>query len=503
MVSPRPAWPTPSSPTRQLLVLCTAASRRGTPVTSRHRTTMAKRSTGRTRVANPCSNPPSRTPNPVARSPQHTSHTPATRSWFGTPNPRSRTSHPRPARHGRIPRTCRSTSSSTLGSERGHLPVWLYTSNPRKHCFNISWEIDKHPQPPISQTDGGTTSAHQCASHNALTSVWTTTPLQPILPKTCRARTPMTVIQVTNPTTPLLPHHPPSSSSTSTNNSEAPPPQPGPPPLPETEPRPIEHPGQYREALASLDSIDLVATLQSKVCIFQSPPQFLKGRIRHALTVALEAILAANTPESSTRAWKLWSLLPRMIMHRPPGTRTLAKDIWRARITAFQAGQWLTLLSNANASYPIITAETSNTRPNPQAHRARQLVHQGELSAARQALSAGPLAPGRAKHIGRAHRPQPPATGTIPSTGPRIAPIRAPGTSRHARRSPPHQLAPSSESRSPRPIRTYSWNAQTRFRWWGSNANVRAHGTAAGICRPSTRHPPSDGARPPHRPPET
>ena len=76
----RPAWPTPSSPTRQLLVLCTAASRRGAPVTSRHRTTMAKRSTGRTRVANPCSNPPSRTPNPVARSPQHTSHTPATRS---------------------------------------------------------------------------------------------------------------------------------------------------------------------------------------------------------------------------------------------------------------------------------------------------------------------------------------------------------------------------------------------------------------------------------------
>ena len=47
-----------------------------------------------------------------------------------------------------------------------------------------------------------------------------------------------------------------------------------------------------------------------------------------------------------------------------------------------------------NASYPIMTAETSNTRPNPQAHRARQLVHQGELSAARQALSAGPLAPG-------------------------------------------------------------------------------------------------------------
>ena len=185
-----------------------------------------------------------------------------------------------------------------------------------------------------------------------------------------------------------------SSSSTSTNNSEAPPPQPGPPPLSETEPRPIEHPSQYREALASLDSIDLVATLQSKVCIFQSPPQFLKGRIRHALTVALEAILAANTPESSTRAWKLWFLLPRMLLHRPPGTRTLAKDIWRARITAFQAGQWLTLLSNANASHPIITAETSNTRPNPKAHRARQLVHQGELSAARQALSAGPLAPG-------------------------------------------------------------------------------------------------------------
>ena len=129
MVSPRPAWPTPSNPASQLLVLCTTASRRGAPVASRHSTTMARRSTSRTRVANPCWNPPSRTPHSVARSTQHASDTSATCSGFRTPNPRSRTSAPRPTRHGRIPRTSRSTSSSPLDFKGGHIPVRLYPSN--------------------------------------------------------------------------------------------------------------------------------------------------------------------------------------------------------------------------------------------------------------------------------------------------------------------------------------------------------------------------------------
>ena len=151
---------------------------------------------------------------------------------------------------------------------------------------------------------------------------------------------------------------------------------------------------QFHNFLATLDGVDLQTALKTKFSGFQSPPPFLKGRVRHALGLALAAIQQAETQQQSVRAWKLWLLLPRMLLHRPTGVRTLPKPEWHARITAFQAGEWLALLraaqdSTTNNSTPTEQAPTAQQ----QARRARQLVHQGELSAARQALTAGPLAP--------------------------------------------------------------------------------------------------------------
>ena len=86
-------------------------------------------------------------------------------------------------------------------------------------------------------------------------------------------------------------------------------------------------PNEYQEAWLSLDDVDLHTTLQQKHVGFQSPPNFIRGRIRQAI-----------------RAWKLWMLLPRMLMHRPPNTRQLSKEEWRTRIAHFQAGRWTHLL---------------------------------------------------------------------------------------------------------------------------------------------------------------
>ena len=137
---------------------------------------------------------------------------------------------------------------------------------------------------------------------------------------------------------------------------------------------------------------------------FQSPPTFLKGRIRQAMHFVLEAILQATTPDQTLRSWKLWLLLPRMLLHRPPGIRTISKPNWRLRITQFQEGEWTALLRNAAAANPpTADGSTGQRRTLPETpnleqrtRRARQLVHQGELSAARQALTAGPLAPSTA-----------------------------------------------------------------------------------------------------------
>ena len=178
--------------------------------------------------------------------------------------------------------------------------------------------------------------------------------------------------------------------------------------LPNTHTEEPTHHHRHQSAFHSLDQVDLQKALEQKYCGFQSPPSFLKGRFRQALTFALEAILQAHTPEQSVRAWKLWMLLPRMLLHRPPGTRTLSKADWRERIAKFQQDEWTLLLRQGGVhtdtdpalrpqdpqNTEVVGAETPHQPTQEQrTRRARQLTHQGELSAARQALTTGPLAP--------------------------------------------------------------------------------------------------------------
>lgn len=165
-----------------------------------------------------------------------------------------------------------------------------------------------------------------------------------------------------------------------------------------------------RRALPALDNIDLLGVLRQRTFMFATPPTFIRGRVRAAMHFSLEQILAAQTPVETTRAWTLWMLLPRMILQRPAGTRTLPKDEWRRRILAFQRGEWHQLL--ATPACPLTHTETQHpaqhqTPPSPErrAERARHLVHQGELSAARQALTATPPAPGTAATLAQLRDP--------------------------------------------------------------------------------------------------
>ena len=80
------------------------------------------------------------------------------------------------------------------------------------------------------------------------------------------------------------------SSSTPTARAPTPPAPPQPPPAPETT-SPDER--RLHVALATLDDIDLFATLQQKCLFFQTPPQFIRGRVRQAFSYALHNINTA------------------------------------------------------------------------------------------------------------------------------------------------------------------------------------------------------------------
>ena len=164
-----------------------------------------------------------------------------------------------------------------------------------------------------------------------------------------------------------------------------------------------------------------------------------------AMHFSLEQILAAQTPLETTRAWTLWMLLPRMILQRPPGTRTLPKDEWRRRIFALQRGEWHQLL--ATQARPLTHPEADHPArhqnpPSPErrAERARHLVHQSELSAARQALTATPPAPGTAATL-------------APRRGPALCPRKplAPPS-----RTVTHRFAAFQKRRSSWPVRPHS-----------------------------------------------
>ena len=75
-----------------------------------------------------------------------------------------------------------------------------------------------------------------------------------------------------------------------------------------------------RDALLSLDEIDLVPIFKRRPCLMKSPPNFLRGPYRSAMRFALTEVEAGHRVGDEARiarAWKLFLLLPRILLHRP------------------------------------------------------------------------------------------------------------------------------------------------------------------------------------------
>ena len=135
----------------------------------------------------------------------------------------------------------------------------------------------------------------------------------------------------------------------------------------------------------------------------RSVPTFLKGAFRGALVLAMDEALAGlavlDEPRQE-RAWKLFMLLPRLLLHRPSRGGLVKKSKLRERFAQFASGQWDSLLEESvkGAEEGSDLARRKRRREQDElvkrAARAEKLVHLGELSAARQALEGEAVAPG-------------------------------------------------------------------------------------------------------------
>ena len=152
---------------------------------------------------------------------------------------------------------------------------------------------------------------------------------------------------------------------------------------------------RFRDALIALDRYDASDVLSQPSALFRVPPTFIRGQMRQALQCALASIDACSDPSSldAERAWKLWLFLPRMLLHRPGGASRIPKPALRARFQQFFQGDWPALLDEALAG-TVPQQPTRQPNDDARADPAVHLAHLGELSAARQALLAKPLAAG-------------------------------------------------------------------------------------------------------------
>ena len=126
---------------------------------------------------------------------------------------------------------------------------------------------------------------------------------------------------------------------------------------------------------------------------------FVRTVPHHAIRVALGEINVDDAVREE-RGWKLFLLLPRMLLHRAPRGGTIPKAKLLGRFNLFNAGAWLDLLEASRKvnQQAAVLRRRRNRRSDDElakrVSRAEALVHIGEVSSARQALEGSSLAPG-------------------------------------------------------------------------------------------------------------
>ena len=121
------------------------------------------------------------------------------------------------------------------------------------------------------------------------------------------------------------------------------------------------------------------------------------------MRVALDEIVQGHSAHDvlrQTRGWKLFHMLPRMLLRRPPRGRAVSREKVFDRFSRFSQGEWLGLIEEGRVLSEQSASASRRQRRRQQlndverrAIRAQHLVLLEELSSARQALEGADLAP--------------------------------------------------------------------------------------------------------------
>ncbi|CAL1156747.1 unnamed protein product [Cladocopium goreaui] len=164
---------------------------------------------------------------------------------------------------------------------------------------------------------------------------------------------------------------------------------------PEHTPPPAAASAIPARAWAWLDSLDLAAELRRPCAVTRSPPAFLRAHLSRAFLVPMRILTQSRATQlQQQRAWTLFLLIPRLLLHRSPDRGAEGRAALLQRAAHFQAGAW----ENLYGAIPPAAPRPASPAPvNPQTRRHAQAcaqVRQGNLSRARHTLTHPALAPG-------------------------------------------------------------------------------------------------------------
>ena len=145
-----------------------------------------------------------------------------------------------------------------------------------------------------------------------------------------------------------------------------------------------------------LDEVDLDELFLQKIPMLKTCPRFLRGRLLHCFGVALRerhrAKLAGDRV-AEVRAWKLFGMVPIMLLRRTKHSGTVGRDEFAQRVEDFNSGRWTDFLPEVQQS----DQRSGNTEcVDDQVRRgaaAMRRVQRGQVSRARHELTGTPFAP--------------------------------------------------------------------------------------------------------------
>ena len=149
-----------------------------------------------------------------------------------------------------------------------------------------------------------------------------------------------------------------------------------------------------------MDDLDLSDLFLMRIPMLRSCPHFLRARLRQSFGAALEErhrAKVAGDEQAESRAWKLFGLIPLMLLHRPRGTGSLGRDELARRAELFAEGRWVELIERARqCATPIFGTKPELDEGQEQQRRgnaAQRRIQQGQVSRARHELTGATLAP--------------------------------------------------------------------------------------------------------------